>query len=134
MSVHHPVANVEVVNVLFNDMVAAQPDVMIPIPNLPLQIGRPAVAAMPDRTAVDPVRAQRDHVANGSDLKLLYGLDITRTMTPLIPSRDFQVLLLRQFTRFIHHATAGAIHGNWFFGENMLARFDRSLELCRLES
>src|SRR5438552_5553624 len=43
MSVHNPIGNIEVVDVLFANVVTAEPDVVIPVAKLLLQLGRALV-------------------------------------------------------------------------------------------
>src|SRR6266487_1666237 len=66
--IHHPVADVQVVNVLLANMIAAKPDVMIPIVDLSLQISCSALAPMPDRVAIDPISAHESDVTDGTVL------------------------------------------------------------------
>src|SRR4051794_24300252 len=73
MGVHDPVRDVDVVDVLLADVVAAQPDVMIPVADLPLEISAAVVAAMPDRTAVHPINASGSHVPDGAIMDALDG-------------------------------------------------------------
>jgi len=47
-----PVANVEIVDVLFANMIAAEPDVVVPVADLPFELGAAVVTVMPDGTAL----------------------------------------------------------------------------------
>src|ERR1700693_2724173 len=63
-----PVADVEIVNVLLDDVVAAEPDVVVPVANLVLHFAfalLPRLAGIPGSGAV-PIDAQRGDVADFS--------------------------------------------------------------------
>ena len=83
-------------DVLFADVVAAQPDVMVPVANLAFEFGVAMVPAMPDGPAVDPVGAQGDDVANGTVLDALDGFDVARLVAALGAGSHLQALLLGQ--------------------------------------
>ena len=115
-------------------MVAAQPDIVIPVANLLLQLGGAVVAAMPDRPAVDPVGAQRVDVANRAVPEALDRLHIAPLVAALRPGDNLQVLLPRRRRRRVHNPAAGAVHRHGFLHEHMLARRDGRLEIRRPET
>jgi len=130
MAIHDPVAHIKIVHVLLADMVAAQPDVVVPIPNLALEISIATVAAVPDWSAVDPVSSQRDHIADFAVVDPFDGLDITRLVPTLSASGDLQVFIFRHFRGLVHEAASRAVHRYGLFHENVLARFNAGAEVA----
>ena len=124
-----PVADIEVVDVLFANMVAAEPDVVVPVANLAFEVGAAHVAAMPDRAAVNPIGAQGNDVADRAVLNAFDGLDVTGLMAALGAGGYLEALLLGHFCRRVHHLAAGAVHRHWLFHEYMLAGCDGGLEM-----
>src|SRR4051812_46943467 len=74
--IHHPVGHVDVVNVLLADLIATEPDVVIPVVDLILGIGHAGLAgARPDASAV-PVDAHVLHIADGAIVDLPDGVHV----------------------------------------------------------
>src|SRR5262249_16415721 len=94
VGVHDPVADVEVMDVLFADMVARKPDVVVPVMDLLFEVGVASVTAMPDWAAVYPVRAQHDDVADGSVLNALDRIDIAGLVAALSTRGNLEAFLL----------------------------------------
>ena len=134
MVADNPVADIEVMDVLFANMVAAEPDVVVPVANLPFEFGAALVAAMPDGAAVDPVGAQGNDVANGAVLEAFDGLDVTRLVAALGAGGYLEVLGFGLFRRSTHDAVAGAVHRHRFFHEHILAGSDGGLEMGGAEA
>src|SRR6185295_14686541 len=93
----YPVAYIEVVNVLLANVIAAQPDVVVPIANLPFQIGISVIATVPDRPAVDPIGAQVSDFANHAVLDSFDGFDVAGAMASLGTGGHLEAFLLRFF-------------------------------------
>ena len=98
---HDPVADVKVVHVLLADMVAAKPDVMVPIADLLFEFGGAVFAAMPDGAAIDPISAQGDDIDNRAVLNAFDGLDVTglvAAMNSVLRSGPLKQRLPTQFS------------------------------------
>src|ERR1051326_5144960 len=141
MVLHDPVGDVEVVNVLFADVIAAKPDVVVPVVELLLQHGvahvlavARLIAIVPDGSAVDPVGAQRSHVADHAVMNAFDGLDVAGPVPSLGAGGDFEVLLFCLLVGGIDGADAGTVHRDGFLHENILASFDAGLEVVRPEA
>src|SRR5205807_1888645 len=81
--------------VQFANMVTAQPNVMIPISNLLLELGCPLVTAMPDWSGIDPVRSERNKISDRAVLNPLHRLNVAWAMAALRSRRHFEILLFR---------------------------------------
>jgi len=82
-SIFGTVVSEKIMNVLLGDMITAQPDVMVPIANLLLQLGAALISAMPNRPAVDPISTQGDDITDSAVLDAFDGLDIRSLMAAL---------------------------------------------------
>src|ERR1044071_2979501 len=138
ISLLDPVCHIEVVNVLFDDVVATNPDKVIPIAHLILHLGQFAAVFLlqfsprfyPGRRAV-PINPHGHDVADRSIVQSLDGLKIIRLVPPLQAHADLQILLLRFLGGGKHPADTGRICGHGFFHEDVLALFDCFLEMDR---
>jgi len=130
---HDPIADVNVMDVLFANVIAAQPDVMVPIANLLLHFGVAVFPAMPDGAAVDPVCAQGHHIANRAILDAFDGFKITGLMAALRAGGDLEVFLLRQFGGPLHQAATRTVHRDRLLAENVFAGLDASPKVRRAE-
>jgi len=129
-------------NVLLDDVIAAEPVEHVPVSDLILhlrggaaqllrQLGPPRLR--PDRTAV-PVHAHRQDIADGPVMQSFHGLEIVGLMTPLQADADLEVFLLCFLGRGEDPAHAGAVDGDGLLHENVLALPDRFLEVNRPEA
>src|SRR5579883_91192 len=134
MSFQRPVDYVQIVDVLFDDVIAAQPGEVVPVPHLPNEI-RPFgfTRYLPEYVLV-PVTACGDDVADGTLMNAFDSLDIGSLMAALRSSSDVQALLLRFLVGGQHLANAGGIGGDGLFRENVLAGGDGSLEMERTKT
>ena len=125
----HPIHDVQVVDVLFNDVVAGQPGEVIPVAELPLRVAPTGLAGdHPDLAAV-PVAFPVDDVSDGAVLQAFDGLPIARHVAPLRAGRDSQSFLLGQFASLDHHLHARRVHGGWLLQERVFAGLDSRLEV-----
>src|SRR5208283_3388327 len=83
MTVHDPVADVEVMDVLLADIIAAEPGEVIPVVDLEFHLGHAlATTAIPNAVAV-PVGLQEDESAERAAVDLVDGLDELGRVTAL---------------------------------------------------
>jgi len=92
-------ADVEVVEVLLDDLVAAQPQVGVPIAVLPFEVAPALLAAVGvlDYRAADPIGVQRHHIAQFAAVHLGDHVEVERIAAPLRAADHGQFLLLRLF-------------------------------------
>ena len=130
-----PVHHIDVVDVLLDDLVAAQPVPVIPVPALPLEIAHVrqprrlgiVLFPKPDALAV-PVALATHQLTELAAMDALHDFDIARLMTPLGAGDDGEFLLLRELRGRNHRATADRIDRHRLFHEHVFAGRD-----CRLE-
>jgi len=124
-----PVHDVEIVDVLLDDMIAADPGEVIPILHLVLHLAHARLARMFPWTLAVPIATHGCDVADRAVMQPLEGFDITGMMAALQADCDFQILLLGDLGGGEHTTDAGAVHGERFFRENMFARVDRCFQM-----
>src|SRR5580693_1062894 len=128
MGPHQPVHEIYVVEVLLDDLVAANPYEGVPVAQLPLQVAPPGFAAfgVKDRAA-QIIGVQRGNVADRALLDLLHGFHILALPAPL-GSGDYRELALRgQFTGRYETPRAYRIGSDGFLGEDMIIGDKRCL-------
>ena len=136
-----PVDHIEIVQVLLDDLVAAEPVPVIPVPALPLEVAelgevrilRIIFLAEPDAVAV-PITVAGHQLADVATVDPLHRLDVTRLMAALRARDHGQLLLLRQARRLDYRANADGIHRHRFFDKHVLSRRDRRRKMQRTES
>src|SRR5205823_12741723 len=107
MRAHDPVGHIEVVDVLLADLIAAQPDVVIPVVDLILDIAHARLArARPDAGAV-PVNAHVQYIADHAVVNLVDGVDVVDLVAALRATDDGQLLLLGLLGSLHHRAQTG---------------------------
>src|SRR5438128_914413 len=96
-----PVHHVEIVNVLLADVIAAEPDEIVPIAKLVFHfselasvLGFEFSARMNPRRVAVPIGSHRHDVANLPVMQALDTLDVPGVMMTLQANADFQILLL----------------------------------------
>ena len=91
---HNPVDEIDIVEVLFDDLVAANPDKGVPITVLPFHVAPLGVARVGVKNgAAQVIRVERDDVADGAVVDFIDGLDIFALGVPLRPGHDGQLFL-----------------------------------------
>ena len=120
-----PVADVQVVNVLFANVVAAEPVEVIPVAHLIVHFGLPILtSANPNASAV-PVNVGVNQIAvlvvfaNGFEARFVVAL-----MVSLKTNADSQAFFVCQFVNFHEHFEAGGVNAAGFFHEDVIAFFD----------
>ena len=127
-----PVDDIEVVDVLLGDVIATQPDEVVPVTHLVFHLGELSSGALlhtfaithPDASAV-PIGTGGNNVTDRPVVNLLHDLLVTELVMTLKTNAHFQILLLR-FLRSSEHLTYTlSVHGHRFFHEDVLALLDR---------
>jgi hypothetical protein len=137
-----PIDDIQVVDVLLVDVIAAQPDEIIPIAHLVFHFRRFAAElffqllarASPRRPGCRSNSAHGDNVADGAIVQPLDGFQIRLLMMPLQADGHLEILLLGLLGGGQHLAHAGAIDRHRFLHENMFALAHRFLEMGRSKS
>ncbi len=136
-----PVADVQIVNVLLDDVVAAEPREVVPIVDLVFHFGRlvamrggeVGMRADPQAAAV-PIHAGEQDVAERAVVNLLHRFDVSRIVTPLQTDRDHEVFLLRLLVGRHEAAHARAVDRDRLLRKDMLVRPSRPLRSESAES
>jgi len=129
-----PVADVQVVDVLLGDVVAADPRVVIRIAQLVGHLGHPRFASGTHAVAgAVPVRPLINHLA---DLAVVNAFDrflVQGVVVPLQAHADFHVLLLGDLGRRQHAADAWRVDRHGLLHEHVLALLGCVLKMDRPE-
>ena len=129
MALLDPVADVDVVNVLLDVVVAAQPGEMIPVLHLVLHFGLARLAGpVPDARGVE-VDRQVLHVADGAVVDALDRFPVAGQVPEVMADGHGQLLLLRLLAGGKDLADAGGIDGDRLLHEHVLAGLHGGLEL-----
>ena len=134
MHAAEPVADVEVVDVLLDDVIAAEPVEVVPVAHLVFHFGLAGLADADPEAGAVPVDAGEEDVADLAVLDAGDGFLIARIVMPLQADGDHQVLLLRLFVGGEHAADAGPVDGDRLLHEDVLAGFDGGFEVQRAEA
>lgn len=119
-----PAANIEIMHVLLDDVVAGKPQIVIPIAYLELDFRHALSArAKPDRAAA-PVDVQGADVADGAVVQALDGLDIVTLMSALRARRNREAFVFCGFARRDDLAYAGRIDGGGLLHKDVLVIVD----------
>ncbi len=129
-----PMGDVEVVNVLLDDVIAAEPDKVVPVAHLVFHFGLLRLAPLHPHAVAVPIDAHGGDVADRAVLKPLDGFEIAGIVMPLQADADFQVLLLRFFRGFQNAANAVGVGRDRLFHEHVLVGLDRGVEMDRAEA
>jgi hypothetical protein len=119
----NPVADVEVMAVLLRDVLAAEPNEVIPVAQLELQFPFSSVPLTAPYTAV-PVNPAVLSVADHACVNLLDPVVILRLIAPLETDADFQVLFVCHPVGFHDVVETGSINADRFFNEHVAPPFD----------
>src|SRR4029079_2366461 len=112
VAIHDPVDHVEVVNVLLDDVIAAQPEEVVPVVDLvrAVLLARLPVVE-PDPLAV-PGTARRDDVADRPIVNLANGVEVALLVAALGAGDDGDVLLLGLIDEAKDLARASRVHAD----------------------
>ena len=127
--------DVEVVDVLLDDVVAAEPVEVVPVAHLVFHFGLLRLARLAThRPRAVPVDARADDVADRAVVELLDGFDVPRVVVPLQADADHQVLLLGFFVGGQDAAHAGASTATGFSMKMCLPAFTAASKCMRAEA
>src|ERR1019366_666921 len=129
-----PVDDIEVVDVLFTDVIAGEPGEVKPIADLPFDIGHVGGAGGVPETALIPVAAGGGDGADVAAVDVLHRFDVAGLITALGAGHHGQVVAVGFLERSQHHADAGAIDADRFLGEQILAGGDHGANVVRAEA
>ena len=133
VAAHNPVADVDVVQVLLDDLVAAQPQVGVPVAVLPFEVAPALLAAVGvlDYRAADPIGVQRHHIAQFAAVHLGDHVEVERIAAPLRAADHGQFLLLRLFGGGHEAADMHRVGAERLLAEDVLIGIDRGFEMNR---
>src|SRR4030095_355884 len=134
VAIHRPVDDVDVVYVLFDNVVAGQPRKIEPVAQLPFEIAPLGLAILFPETALGPITARCDDLPNLAVVHQLHRLEVADLMAPLRARSDAQPFGFPLFVGGEHAANSRAIHPDRFLGEYVLAGGDCGLQVLRSES
>lgn len=115
-----PVADVDVMDVLLDDMITAEPQVVIPVAELILHIGLVDIPGVIPNVALIPIAGHGDNLSDDAIPQLLNSLDITLLVTALCAGGNLQTLLLGFFRGLEEKASRGGINAYRFLGKHVL--------------
>ena len=121
-------------DVLLDDVVAAQPEEVVPVADLVLGVAPAGLALVGPDGALVPVDLAADDVADGTLVDPLQAFDVAGLVAALGAGDDRQSLLVRLFVGGQHLADAGAVDGDRLLGEELLARLDGGLDVLGPET
>ena len=134
MRLGDPIAHVDVVNVLLDDVIAAQPVEIVPVADLILHF-RLARLAFADPHAVGvEIHAHELQFADSPVVNPLDQLEVFGLVAQMMSDGHGQLFLLRLFVGRHHPPHADRIGGHGLLQEDVLARLHRGLELCTAEN
>ena len=125
MVVLDPVTDVQVVNVLLADVVAAEPDEMVPVAHLVFHFGHFRRAVAEPRLAAVPVGLAEDHVADRAIVDLLDAVDVALLVAALQADDHLEVLLVGQLVGLQQAAEAGGVDAAGLLHEDVFAGGNR---------
>ncbi len=134
MGLNQPIDDIQIVDVLFVDVVTTQPGEVIPVPHLVLQfrlLGRSR--ANPNAAAV-PISTCEHQITNRTVVQFVDAFPVTELVMPLQSDLDRDSFFLRLLVRGQDSTYTWRVGRNRFFHEDMFACFDRRLELHRAEA
>ena len=134
VGVLHPIGDVQVVDVLLGDVIAAQPVEVVPIAHLELELGLPFLARVNPNATVVPVGTDQVDVAESAIVQALHGLQVARLVMTLQADADLQVLFLGFLGCGENAADSGTIDGHGFLHEHVFTLADSLLEMLRAKS
>src|SRR5687768_4262370 len=67
----HPIDDIKIVNVLFNDVIAAKPDKVVPVAHLVFHFGHAREPFADPHAAIVPITTSCDNVTDGSVMQTL---------------------------------------------------------------
>ena len=141
VALEHPVGDIEIVDVLLDDVIAAKPVEHVPIADLVFHLGRrPAhrlfqVGAFGFRAdgATVPVDPHVQDVADGAVMQPGDGFEVIGLVPSLQADSDLEILRLRRLGGGQHAAHPRSVDGDGFFHEHMFSLAHGFLEHHRTQ-
>ena len=134
VGLHGPVGDVQVVDVLLDDVVAAQPQEVVPVVELVLRRRSSPSRACGTRAAARSSSTRADRMSpNSPSCICLIVSTYPAWCRRWVPADDLELLLLGLLGRVQHLADAGHVHRDRLLGEDVLAGLDRRLQVVRAE-
>ena len=132
MRVHHPIHEIDVVEVLLDNLIAADPDERVPIAVLPFHIPPLRIARIRvEHRPAQVIRIQRHDVADSAVMDLVDGLDVVALGVALRSGHHRQLLLFGFLGRGHEPPHAHRIGRDGFLGEYVLPGIDGRFEMLR---
>ena len=135
---HGPGDLVRTVDRLFNQAVAAQPDEVVPVSDLPFDVTHPQRTLECWRHRLDRIGVEGGvvghDVSNLPGQDTLHGLDDHVVVTPAEPRHQGQPPLFRELHGLHDGPDARRVHGHWLLAEDMLAGIDAGPQVGGTES
>ncbi len=111
-------------HVLLADVVAAEPDEMVPVAHLVLHFRHSRLAFAEPRLAAVPVSLQQDDFADLAVVDILDLVDVALLVMPLQADNNFEILLVGQLVGLQQRAEAGGVDATRLLHEDVLAGLD----------
>ena len=124
-----PVHDVDVVDVLFDDVVAREPGEIQPVPALPFHLGHGRRLLDDPEVALVPIALAADDLADGPAVDPLHELEIALLVAALRAGDDRQPFPGGEIGGGDDRPHADGIDRDRLLHEDVLARLDRGLEV-----
>ena len=132
---HDDVSNVQIVHVLLENIIAAEPDEVVPVADLALHFGRFLTRAADRNPAHVPIDARVQNVAPFFVVEdLADAVEVRLLVAALHADADLEVFLVGQFVHVHQHSVAVGVHAARFFQETVEALFHGVFIVDRAES
>jgi hypothetical protein len=129
-----PTTDIQVVDVLFVDVIAAKPVEVIPVAHLIFDFGLAFLARIYPDAAIIPINAQGVDIANSPVVQALQRLEVTGLMMALESDANLEVLAFGFGGGSEDFADAWGVHSHGFLHEDVLALADGFLEMDRAKT
>ena len=128
-AVHEPVDHIEVMDMLFADMVTGEPVEVIPIVELVFEFGLVGLAIAGPNAVSVPVGAGQDDVADGTFVEHFDGGFVIGLVVTLQSNGDSKFLFFGDFVCFENTTNSRGICCDRFFHEDVFAGFHSGFEV-----
>jgi hypothetical protein len=129
-----PVANINPMHVLFDNVIATEPDEMIPVVDLVMHLAHAGTAGAAPDVADVKEGAGVTEIAEETVMNLSNGLEMIGGVAQVMPNGNAQPLSPGLLVGGFDLAIAGGIDRHRFFHKDVFAGFDRVFELLRTKA